>query len=223
MIERILPAGVVVVASTSDIADVELFPAEAAVLTRAVEKRRREFTTVRACSRIAYERLGRPAAPVVPGERGEPSWSEGVVGSITHCDGYRACALAEATDFLSLGIDAEPNAPLPDGLLDDIARPEERPALRELARQAPGVHWDRLLFSAKEAVYKTWFQLARRWLGFEDAIVTIDREAGTFEARLLVPGPPVDGRPLRTLAGRWLAADGLVASAIALAPTEALP
>jgi 4'-phosphopantetheinyl transferase EntD len=223
VIERILPAGVVAVTSREDIDDVALFPAEAATLGRAVEKRRREFTTVRACARVAYERLGVPASPLVPGEKGEPSWAGGVVGSITHCDGYRACAIAHATDFRSIGIDAEPNAPLPEGLLADIAGPRERPALRELARQAPGIHWDRLLFSAKESVYKTWFPLARRWLGFEDAIVTIDREAGAFRAQLLVPGPLVDGRPLTELAGRWLAADGLVASAIALATPTALP
>ena len=223
MIERILPAGVVAVTSKVDIEGVDLFPAEAAAVANAVEKRRREFTTVRACARVAYERLGRPAAPIVPGERGEPSWSDGVVGSITHCDGYRACALANASDFVSIGIDAEPNAALPDGVLAEIARPEERPALRELARQAPEIHWDRLLFSAKESVYKAWFQLAKRWLGFEDAIVAIDRDACTFDVRLLVPGPLVEGQPLRALSGRWLAGDGLVASAIALTPTTALP
>jgi 4'-phosphopantetheinyl transferase EntD len=222
VIDRLLPEGVVAVSARDDL-DVELFPAEAATLGRAVEKRRREFTTVRALSREAYAQLGLAAAPVVPGAHGEPSWTDGVVGSITHCDGYRACAIARATDFLSIGIDAEPNAPLPGGLLDDIARPEERPALRELARQAPGIHWDRLLFSAKEAVYKTWFPLARRWLGFEDAIVTIDREARTFGARLLVPGPLVAGQPLATLTGRWLAADGLVSSAIALTPSARFP
>jgi len=223
VIERILPAGVVAVTSSADVDDVDLFPAEAATLGRAVEKRRREFKTVRACTRVAYERLGLPAAPVVPGAHGEPSWSTGIVGSITHCDGYRACALARATDFLSIGIDAEPNAPLPDGLLEDIALPEERPALRELARQAPGIHWDRLLFSAKESVYKAWFPLAKRWLGFEDAIVTFDREAGAFAARLLVDGPIVSGRPLSALSGRWLTGNGLVVSAIALAPSPTQP
>ena len=40
--------------------------------------------------------------------------------------------------------------------------------LRALARESR-VCWDRLLFSAKEAVYKAWFPLAGRWLGFEDA------------------------------------------------------
>ena len=214
MIERILPDAVVAVSTRVDVDGVDLFPEEADAIGRAVEKRRREFATVRACTRTAYERLGLPAVAVVPGAQGEPSWSKGVVGSITHCDGYRAGALARACDVLTIGIDAERNAPLPDGLLEDIARPEERPALRELARAAPHVHWDRLLFSAKESVYKAWFPLARRWLGFEDAIVTIDRDAGAFSARLLVPGPVVAGRQLTELSGRWLVGEGLVATSI---------
>jgi 4'-phosphopantetheinyl transferase EntD len=222
MIERILPATVVAVATTGDVDDVALFPEEEAALGRPVEKRRREFTTVRACARTAYRQLGLPATPVVPGSKGEPSWAAGVVGSITHCDGYRACALARADDLLTVGIDAEPNRPLPDGLLPDIARPEERPALLDLARQAPAIHWDRLLFSAKESVYKAWFPLAKRWLGFEDAVVTIDLEAQVFAARLLVPGPPVGGRTLSELSGRWLAGGGLVATAIALPSTSRL-
>jgi 4'-phosphopantetheinyl transferase EntD len=217
MIERILPPAVVAVSTRADIEDVELFPAEQAAIGRAVEKRRREFATVRACTRTAYERLGLSPAAVVPGDKGEPSWADGVVGSITHCDGYRACALARSSDVLTLGIDAERNSPLPPGLLEDVTTPEERPALRALARQAPHVHWDKLLFSAKESVYKAWYPLARRWLGFEDAVVTIDRDGGGFSARLLVPGPTVAGRPLTALSGRWLAADGLVATAIAVA------
>jgi 4'-phosphopantetheinyl transferase EntD len=80
----------------------------------------------------------------------------------------------------------------------------------------PAVHWDRLLFSAKESVYKAWFPLAKRWLGFEDAVVTLDPSAETFAARLLVSGPLLGGRRLTGFSGRWLIRDGLVLTAIAL-------
>ena len=50
--------------------------------------------------------------------------------------------------------------------------------LRRLAHEDSTVAWDRLLFSAKEAVYKAWYPLAERWLGFEDALIAIDRRAG---------------------------------------------
>lgn len=151
------------------------------------------------------------------GSQGAPQWPDGVTGSITHCAGYRAAAVALATDVVALGVDAEPNEPLPDaGLLRLIARDEEQVRLAELAGASPGVCWDRLLFCAKESVYKTWFPLARRWLDFESADVRIDPHAGTFTARLLVPGPPVNGAPLALMDGRWLADRGLLVTAITL-------
>jgi enterobactin synthetase component D / holo-[acyl-carrier protein] synthase len=218
VLEEILPASAVVSATRSDILDAELFPEEETVVDRAVDKRRREFTTARACARQALAQLGERRQAIPSGLRGAPQWPTGVVGSITHCDGYRACAVARATDFATLGIDAERNEPIPVGVLADIALPPERESLRRLMHDQPGVRWDRLLFSAKEAVYKAWYPLAGRWLGFEDALVAIDT-AGTFSARLLVDGPPLGGRQLTGFEGRWLARDGLVLAATAVPAT----
>lgn len=215
MLEEILPDGVGVAATREDI-DVDLFPEEEDAVANAVERRRREFTTGRACARTALAQLGFPAQAIPSGERGAPSWPAGVVGSITHCDGYRACAVGRTADLVTLGIDAEPDQPLPEGILGDIALPEEQARLRELAREEPGVHWDRLLFSIKESVYKAWFPLASRWLGFEDASVAIDRQSRCFSARLLVPGPSLDRGELTGFEGRWLARDGLVLAAISV-------
>jgi enterobactin synthetase component D / holo-[acyl-carrier protein] synthase len=215
VLERILPSATVVVATTGDL-EASLFPEEAAALGRPVEKRRREFVTARACARRALAQLGLPERAVPSGPRGEPVWPDGVVGSITHCAGYRACALARAEDVVTIGVDAELDAPLPAGLLPDVALPEERRRLGALAAADPLVSWDRLLFSIKESIYKAWFPLARQWLGFEDAAVTIDPQRGTFSAQLLVPGPTVRGAVLDGFAGRWLAEDGLLLAAVAL-------
>jgi 4'-phosphopantetheinyl transferase EntD len=233
VIERLLPDGVVAVETREDLLDVELFPEEKAAIGNAVEKRRREFVTVRACARTALQRLELPPQPILNGERGEPLWPADIVGSITHCNGYRACALAHANVVVTVGIDAEPHASLPDGVLAEIALAEERSSLDALRRAMPAVHWDRLLFSAKESVYKAWFPLAKRWLGFEDATVRIDVSqerdgaekaasnegecvGGNFFASLLVEGPWLAGRQLTSFSGRWLACDGLVLTAIAL-------
>ncbi|HWX45518.1 MAG TPA: 4'-phosphopantetheinyl transferase superfamily protein [Solirubrobacteraceae bacterium] len=216
MIEEILPPEVVAVDTREECLDVELFPEERVALGQAVEKRRREFTTARACARQALAQLGLPPSPIVNGERGEPRWPVGVVGAITHCAGYRGCALARAGQLAGVGIDAEPSAPLPEGVLGEIARAEERPLLRELARAEPAVHWDRLLFCAKETIYKVWFPIARCWLGFEDATLTIDPAARTFQARLLVPWPEAGAHFPALLEGRWLVRDGLTLAAIAL-------
>lgn len=219
MLDEILPASAAVAATREDLPDAVLFPEEEASVGRAIEKRRREFTTARACAREALAQLGIQPAPIPSGPRGEPCWPAGIVGSITHCDGYRACAVARKVDLTTIGIDAEPNRPLPDGVLGDIALPEEREWLSRLAREAPEVHWDRMLFCIKESVYKAWFPLAERWLGFEDAVVVIDRPRRLFSARLLVPGPYLGRRELSGFCGRWLVRDGFVLAAIAL-PAE---
>jgi 4'-phosphopantetheinyl transferase EntD len=214
MIEEILPATVAATEMFTDPADVDLFPEEEALLARAVGKRRREFATARACARDALAKLGVAPVPILPGERGAPGWPPGIVGSITHCAGYRAAAVAPVRDVLTIGVDAEPDGALPDGVLTVISLPGERARLEDLAGAAPGTHWDRLLFCAKEATYKAWFPVARRWLGFEDADITIDPRDGTFRVCLLVPAPAVGGWPPAGLAGRWMARDGLILTAI---------
>ncbi|AEW97447.1 MULTISPECIES: 4'-phosphopantetheinyl transferase family protein [Streptomycetaceae] len=216
LMPHLLPEDVEVAEAFADPPHAELFPQEAEAVARAVDKRRREYTTVRMCARTALGRLGIPPVPILRGPKGEPRWPAGIVGSMTHCDGYRAAAVARDDRVASLGVDAEPNQPLPDGVLETVTRPEERPHLARLAAAHPATCWDRLLFSAKESVYKTWFPLTGRWLGFEECVVVPDPDDGTFTATLTVPGPRVAGREITRFTGRWRTWNGLVATAIAV-------
>jgi 4'-phosphopantetheinyl transferase EntD len=185
MIERLLPAMVSCGSARGDAASAELLPEEAALVAGATDARQREFATARGCAHAALGRLGVAAAPILRGVKHQPIWPPGIVGSITPCRGS------------------------PAGVGYRILRGEER---EWLARAPASGHWDRVIFSAKESVYKAWFPLTGRWLGFGDAIVVIDPAAGSFHARLLVDGPA----PLREFAGRFLVEDGLVVTAIAL-------
>jgi len=214
VIGTILPPRVAAEEAFGDLPDVMLFPVEEAVVANAVCKRRNEFATARACARAALARLGVPPVPIVPGLRGAPQWPSGVVGSITHCAGYRACAVARDRDILTIGLDAEPHDTLPDGVLGAVASGEEQARLAALAAVAPGVCWDRMLFSAKESVYKAWFPLAQRWLGFEEASIEFDAVHQRFTARLLVEGPVVNGAVLTGFDGRWLVSNGLIVTTI---------
>ncbi|GLZ28842.1 4'-phosphopantetheinyl transferase [Lentzea sp. NBRC 105346] len=209
MLKELLPPPIAAVERFDD-AEITLFPEEEAVLGKAVEKRRREFSTARWCAREALNVLGLPPSPILPGPKREPLWPTGIVGAITHCTGYRAVALARGTDFATIGIDAEPHAPAPDGVLKAIAVQTELDRMPKLEAIDPTVCWDRLLFSAKESVYKAWYPVAKRWLGFEDADITLD-PGGTFEARILLPDAPVSG-----YSGRWIVRDGILLTAIAV-------
>ncbi|MFR9731233.1 4'-phosphopantetheinyl transferase family protein [Saccharopolyspora sp. MS10] len=217
MIERLLPGELAWRETRTDPPEAWLFPEEEAVIARAVDKRRREFTTARHCARAALAEIGIAAAPLLPGERGAPGWPSGVVGSMTHCAGYRAAVVGLADAVLTTGIDAEPHEPLPDGVLGAVTLDGERARIEELLAADPSVHWDRILFSAKESVYKAWFPIAREWLGFEDADLTLHRD-GTFTAHLLKTGPEVEGVPLTSFTGRWLADEGLIITAITRLP-----
>ncbi len=219
MIESIIPAAVAAVDTFVDPPDAGLLPGEEAVVRKAVDKRRREFTTARWCARQAMGRLGYGPVPILPGTRGEPQWPAGLVGSITHCAGYRAAVLAEKEKVTTVGIDAEPNEALSNGMLEAVSLAEERDRIAVLTRDHPGIAWDRMLFSAKESVYKAWFPLAGRWLDFEDANIVVDPLRHTFTAKLLVTGPWTNGRRLNGFAGRWLVEHGLIVTAITvLAP-----
>ena len=191
-------------------------PAEEPLIARSVVKRRTEFITARHCARLAMGQLGLPESPILKGEKGEPRWPEGLVGSLTHCEGYRGAVVGRASAVRSVGIDAEPHGVLPDGVLDAISLPVER---HEITALPDGLHWDRILFCAKEATYKAWFPLTGRWLGFEDAHITFESDSdtsGSFVSRILIDPEARSGPPLTELVGRWSVADGLALTAIVL-------
>lgn len=217
MIAELLPAAVASEVAYRDLPQVHLEPEEEAAITGAVASRRREFGTVRQCARTALRRLGVPYRPLVPSAHGSPSWPDGVVGSMTHCTGFRAAAVALADGLHSLGIDAERNERLPDGILECIALPREQEQVRDLlAAQVAAdirVSWDRLLFSAKESVYKAWYPLTGCFLDFSEAEIHLSGN-GTFRAELLVPGPVVDGRRIDGFDARWSVRNGLLATAV---------
>jgi 4'-phosphopantetheinyl transferase EntD len=182
-----------------------MFPAEAAAVAGATGERRREFGTVRHCAREALRQLGLPSAPILPDGDRAPRWPAGVVGSMTHCAGYRAAVVARSSELCCVGIDAEPHDAMPPDALDLVLRDEERARLAALADARPGLHWDRLVFCVKEAVYKAWFPPTRRWLEFGDVSATV-LPGGTFEAH-------VEGAEAGRFSGRWIVRDGLVVAA----------
>ncbi|MEV5463347.1 hypothetical protein AB0L17_35085 [Streptomyces cellulosae] len=113
MIEKLLPPLVAVAESFGDPAHAPLLGAESGIVAGAVGKRRREFATVRWCARRALTDLGIAPVPILTGEGGAPAWPDGVVGSMTHCDGYRAAAVAHAGEVRGVGSTPSPTSRSP--------------------------------------------------------------------------------------------------------------
>ncbi len=213
MIEQILPGSVTAV-ETFDEIPADLYPDEQAVVRWAVPKRREEFTTVRHCARTALSRIGVAPGPILPDPWGAPQWPRQVVGSMTHCSGYRAAAVADVHDVASIGVDAEPHESLPDRVVDMVASPQERHHLHDLATACPHIWWDRLLFSVKESVYKAWYPLTKVWLDFDGVEVTIDPAQRRFSARVVLPASSRAEHWPKAFDGRFLVGSGLVLTAV---------
>jgi len=207
-LKDLLPGGVHVFFSEARHAGAELHPAEHDFLSarRMQPVREREFRTGRALAREALTRLGVADFALLPAETREPRWPAGIVGSISHCEGVCAVAVAASTQFSGLGIDLEYIGRIDDAIADTVCAPEERRQLDELP---PSSRRQRLslLFSAKESVFKALFPLTRQFLDFDDVSLTIGD--GRFSARAVKP----DVQKADVLHGRFFAAPKLILTA----------
>jgi 4'-phosphopantetheinyl transferase EntD len=113
-----------------------------------VAKVRRASGAGRIAARAAMAQLGYMAQPVQRSPSGAPRWPRGLVGSIAHDEAIAVAAIASSADFRGLGIDIEPAEALDPELLDVIAGPDERKRMKDNPLES------RVLFAAKEAVYK---------------------------------------------------------------------
>lgn len=143
-----------------------LFAEEAAAMTRAVPSRQMEFAGGRVAARRA---LGCDVALPVTQDR-TPLWPEGRTGSISHCEDICLAVAGDTAKIAAVGIDIEPNRPLPTDLADEILSDED------LDDPALATH----VFSAKEAVFKAHFMCARRMYGFQALSASLDQGIARF-------------------------------------------
>ncbi|MCK8516792.1 4'-phosphopantetheinyl transferase superfamily protein [Methylonatrum kenyense] len=153
----------------------ETFDVERQFVEKAVEKRRREFSTGRWLARQGLKRLGIPPQAIPSGAMREPLWPPAMVGSLTHSGLVCAFIGGLSSNYDSVGLDLELSpAPTPE-LAHLILSRSEPPAYRESNTL-------RLVFSAKEAVYKCLYPVCRRLFDFHDIVLAIDFPARSFTA-----------------------------------------
>ncbi|HWU61349.1 MAG TPA: 4'-phosphopantetheinyl transferase superfamily protein [Ensifer sp.] len=172
-----LPAGVVAACrAVCDGDQALLLPEEAASMTSRMDHMRDASGAVRYVARGLLGHVGLAVVPLLKAPSGAPVWPAGAVGSMAHDDDFAIAAVASAASFAGLGIDIEPAEPLAEDVAaivrmsgDVLDGVEERLA-------------SRLLFAAKEAVYKAVFPRDQLVLGFEDVAVDFNRGEGRTRA-----------------------------------------
>ena len=160
--------------------------------------------------------LGVPSQPVDRGPAGQPLWPAGLVGSITHGAGTCAAVVGRRCAALGgLGIDAAPNRPLTPRVARRVLPGSCWPAPgRSADWTADRVHWDAVVLSTKEAVFKAWFPITGRSLRFSQARLDV-RADGTIRVDLDTDGAREPAsRPLPRLRGRFAVTGDIVRTAV---------
>jgi 4'-phosphopantetheinyl transferase EntD len=211
-LSTLLPADITTVQTQEPVSLETLLAEERAVIAAAVPKRALEFAAGRWCAREALRRQGIGAVPLLPDENRAPLWPGGIVGSITHTDGFCAAAVGRRDSFAGIGIDAELEGRVDRALWPDlftrgeIEELERRPEPRRASLAT-------VMFSAKESFYKAQYSIGRGWLDFTAAEVKV--EADQWHLRLLNPGDRLSC--LRQPAsGKFVIIDRRVLTAIAI-------
>jgi 4'-phosphopantetheinyl transferase EntD len=172
----------------------ELLPEEQAAAVTFAPRRLAEFQLGRSLARQALRELGYDDAVLIAGPDRAPRWPDGVVGSITHTghapDGYCAAAVARTADARAVGIDVERCSPLSAGLWQRVLTANEIAELEQRPPELSAIH-AKLVFSAKETVYKCQYTLSRSWLGFHDVEIEYVPDSATFRCTFLKSVPNV--------------------------------
>ena len=139
-----------------------IHPGEACLYDGVDERVRRATATGRMLARDVQRLLGVSPGPILRTTGGQPAWPIGMVGSIAHDDEVAVC-VGHAGVNVSIGVDVEPAEALPAEIVDDVVCTE-----LERALVGDDLVLARLLFCAKEAVYKACFPIDASFLEFKD-------------------------------------------------------
>lgn len=148
-------------------------------------KRQAEYLAGRLCARQALLQLtGAASVPAVGADRA-PCWPAGVVGSITHGDGWAAAVVAHAGDYQGLGLDVETwlSHERAERLAAQLLTPAELLRLAQLPESQRASQIS-LSFSLKESLFKALYPLVQQRFYFHDAEV-LRAADGQAELQLL--------------------------------------
>ncbi len=163
-----------------------LLPDEQRTIAGMSRHRLRQFSHGRACARTVLEALGHGGAAVPVGASRAPVWPAGIVGSISHTHDWAAAAAAPVSIAGGLGLDIEEDGPLPAELRKLVCTTEEN---RWLDLQPDPGDLAKLIFCAKESLFKCLWPELRTFIDFQQVRLVIDSASGRFTAQTTTAEP----------------------------------
>ena len=155
----------------------KLHPAEENYFSKLSSLSRKEhYWSGRICAGEVLSKLGARGQPVLrdPQTR-EPLWPEGISGAITHSGKWAAAAAGKNSDVLGIGIDLEDLERQVDSRISKhVCIPEEQKWLQECGEDCLEQNL-KIIFSAKESIFKAFFPYTRTYLHFHDARILMEQ------------------------------------------------
>lgn len=201
----------------------ELWPEEVEVVKNAILRRRREFSAGRAAAREALKKLSIPPGAILASPDRSPRWPEGIVGSISHCEGRCVAVVGTKHNLASVGLDVETAEPLSPQMSSQICDTTEAMHFSCLPNPV-GSNWGKLAFSAKEAFYKCYYPLTKTFLDFQGVSIgfSINSALNSGEFTIRMKGD-LDQSALSIMhefVGRWMIDDRFVYSGVVMTEAE---
>jgi 4'-phosphopantetheinyl transferase EntD len=215
-VENLFPAGVVAFEIHGEASPSDLLPAERTCVSKAVEKRVRQFAGGRLCARAGLAVLGIRPTPILVAHDRCPIWPSHVVGSISHTENYCVAVVGLQRRFAAIGVDAEYSNGASASVSQLTMTRDERYEMAQLE----AYDQDRLatlVFSAKEAFYKCQYPLTHAWLDFEEVRVKLTDQG--FTLRVTTPAHPANNLKRRWTGG-FLYTSSLAVTGVALPRSE---
>ena len=180
-IRALFPSGTAIAVTDPRLTYAQPFPSESSAVSRANDRRRREFNAGRAAVRDAMQQFALSPKAVPNGPDRAPIWPDGLVGSISHSGAVCVAAVARSKDARSVGIDVEEDTALDPELVSSVCTLVERAWLSAQPKAQRGL-LAKLIFSAKECAYKCQYPISRTVFDFDTLEITPDLDTGQFEA-----------------------------------------
>ena len=156
---------------------------ELIIISKAIDKRRYEFSAGRLCAKKALKQLGIDNCILTQGGNGEPIWPKQITGTISHSKKWAAAAVSTTKDIMAIGFDIETVSRISSGILERIITDTEKEQLEKKDKQK-AQEYAALIFSAKETIYKALSSKYNGNLRFKDVSILCKNNSPEFEIQL---------------------------------------
>lgn len=198
----------------NSLSQINLFPEEKKYLKNvSSEVRKLTYTLGRGCAHCILEKYGYNNFPILKDISGAPVFPETLTGSISHTNNWAVAAMAKNDIVKGIGIDIEDlSRKVNPGIKRIIATPDEKKTIEDLPKNQQD-KCIKIIFSAKESIYKCVYSISGVPLKFQDLSIKFIDKPGMFSWYLSVECKNLQPESFQYI-GKFVIKDDLVMTSV---------